>query len=242
MRITFIGTSHGYPEKNRKCTCILLEIGEKKYFLDMGCNPLEYLADHGMHIRDVTAAFISHTHGDHINGIIPITEVINSAFRDATIAFYVPTLAVVDAINGFKAMNGAVLRDSVPFHQITEGVFYDDGVLRVTAYRNGHTACSYSFLFEAEGKTAFFTGDLSPRGAVEEYPQTVKRQYDFVACEGAHMWPIEYREAFEAIPQKQIWFYHYIPGPCQEQILQLREELKAIVPIHLATDGCVVEI
>lgn len=241
MRITFIGTSHGFPEKNRKCTCILLETGEKKYLMDMGCNPLEYLTDAGIHIRDITAAFITHTHGDHLNGIIPVTEVINWAFTDAKIAFYVPTMRVLDAINAYKALNHAVLRDSVPVTEITEGVFYDDGVLRVTAYLNEHMDRSFSFLFEAEGKTAFFTGDLGPEGATREYPSMVRQTYDFVACEAAHMEPTEYREAFLAVPPKQVWFYHYLPS-AQTQILQMKKELEHVVPIHIAVDGSVVEI
>ena len=241
MRITFVGTSHGYPEKNRKCTCILLEAGEKKYLMDMGCNPLEYLTDVGIHIRDITAAFITHTHGDHLNGIIPVTEVINWAFPDAKIAFYVPTMRILDAINGYKALNHAVLRDSVPFVEITEGVFYDDGVLRVTAFQNEHMDRSFSFLFEAEGKTAFFTGDLSREGATREYPAMVKHCYDFVACEAAHVEVMEYREAFLAVPPKQVWFYHYLPS-ARRTIMQMRDELKNVTSIHIATDGCAVEI
>lgn len=241
MRITFIGTSHGYPEKNRKCTCVLLETGEKKYLMDMGCNPLEYLTDVGIHIRDITAAFITHAHGDHLNGIIPVTEVINWAFTDAKIAFYVPTMRIRDVINDYKALNHAVLRESVPFTEITEGLIYDDGVLRVTAFRNDHMDRSFSFLFEAEGKTAFFTGDLSPEGATREYPAMVKRSYDFVACEAGHVEVTDYRDAFLATPPKQVWFYHYLPSTCQ-QIRQMGKELEHVVPIHIATDGCVVEI
>lgn len=241
MKITFIGTSHGYPEKNRKCTCVLLETGDKKYLMDMGCNPLEYLTDVGIHIRDITAAFITHAHGDHLNGIIPVTEVINWAFRDAKIAFFVPTMRIKDVINDYKALNHAVLRDSVPFTEITEGLFYDDGVLRVTAFRNEHMDRSFSFLFEAEGKTAFFTGDLGPEGAVREYPAMVKRSYDLVACEAGHVEVMDYKPSFIATPPGQVWFYHYLPSTIT-QILQMQDELKDVVPVQYAVDGSVVEL
>ena len=36
MRLTFLGSSHGLPEANRKCSCILVEIGENRYLMDMG--------------------------------------------------------------------------------------------------------------------------------------------------------------------------------------------------------------
>lgn len=240
MRITFIGTSHGYPEQNRKCTCILIETKEKKYILDMGCNPLEYLTNIGIHIRDIDAAFISHVHGDHLNGIIPVTEVINWAFTDTKLKFYVPTLKVKNAINAWKALNNATLREDIPFLEIQEGIFYDDGVLKVTSFRNRHMDYSYSFLFEAEEKKVFFTGDLSKDGG-KEYAEIADEKYDFVACEGAHFSPLDYKEAFINNPPDQIYFYHYVPMYVRE-ILKLSEELKEIVPIKIATDGFVVEL
>lgn len=39
MKITFIGSSHGVPEPHRKCSCIMIEIGEQVYFIDMELRP-----------------------------------------------------------------------------------------------------------------------------------------------------------------------------------------------------------
>ena len=99
---------------------------------------------------------------------------------------------------------------------------------------------SYSFLFEAEEKKVFFTGDFSKDGG-KEYAEMVNEKYDFVACEGAHFSPLDYKEAFIKNPPNQIYFYHYVPMHVQE-ILKLSEELKEIVPIKIATDGFVVEL
>ena len=43
MKITFIGSSHGVPEPHRKCTCIMLEVGENVYFIDMGTSAIDAL-------------------------------------------------------------------------------------------------------------------------------------------------------------------------------------------------------
>jgi len=34
MKILFLGTSHGVPEANRRCSCTMIEIGDKRYFVD----------------------------------------------------------------------------------------------------------------------------------------------------------------------------------------------------------------
>ena len=43
MKITFIGSSHGVPEAHRKCTCIMIEVGENVYFVDMGTSAIDAL-------------------------------------------------------------------------------------------------------------------------------------------------------------------------------------------------------
>ena len=36
MKLTFLGTSHGVPEKHRKCTSVLLTVQGKHYIFDAG--------------------------------------------------------------------------------------------------------------------------------------------------------------------------------------------------------------
>lgn len=241
MRITFIGTAPGYPEPNRKCTCILIEIRDKKYILDMGCNPVEYLTNVGIHVREIDTVFISHVHGDHLNGIIPFTELVNWKYPDAKVEFYVPTLKVRDAINSWKALNHAALREDRMFYEIKEGMFYQDGILSVTAFANMHMEKSYTFLFEAEGKRVLFTGDLGKDGGRLEFPGFVRGEYDLIACEGAHFSPLDYQETLRRNPPKEVYIYHYGPRYLKD-ILTLGENMKEVVPVKLATDGLIVNL
>lgn len=241
MKITFIGTSHGYPEPNRKCSCTLIEIRDKKYILDMGCNPVEYLTNVGIHVREIDAIFISHTHGDHTNGILPFTELTNGLYKDAKAEFYVPTLKVKDAVNGWKALNGAKLRENMLFHVISEGIIFDDGNLKVSAFRNKHMEKSYSFMFEAEGKKVFFTNDLGPNGGQGEFQDMIRECYDLIVGEGVHFSPLDYKEGLMKYPPKLMYITHYATRNLKD-IMCLVEDMKEIVCVKIATDGLCIEV
>jgi ribonuclease BN (tRNA processing enzyme) len=38
MKITFFGSSHGFPEPHRRCSSTLIEIGENRYFIYIDAN------------------------------------------------------------------------------------------------------------------------------------------------------------------------------------------------------------
>ena len=59
MRITFFGTSHGYPEPNRKCSSALVEVCGKRILIDIGCNVAEELITRGMTLDSIDAIFPS---------------------------------------------------------------------------------------------------------------------------------------------------------------------------------------
>ena len=48
MKITFLGSSHGVPEAHRKCSCIMIEVGENIYFVDMGTPTIDELRKRGI--------------------------------------------------------------------------------------------------------------------------------------------------------------------------------------------------
>ena len=57
MRVIFLGTAHGLPEPNRKFSCIMIEVGENRYFVDMGCNAAEEMATRGVSFDSIKAIF-----------------------------------------------------------------------------------------------------------------------------------------------------------------------------------------
>ena len=71
MKITFLGTSHGVPAGNRFCTCMMLEVGNKVYFIDAGAPLLENMMKRNIPVTDFKAFFNTHAHADHIGYLFP---------------------------------------------------------------------------------------------------------------------------------------------------------------------------
>lgn len=116
-----------------------------------------------------------------------------------------------------------------------DGAIYDDGDLKVTAYRTKHCRTSYAYLVEAEGKRVLFTGDLSGKGPSEDFPTaTLHEGLDLAICESAHFSADAYAPIFAENPPKRVVINHYQPR-LYPSICTLAEMLGP-TPVEAATD------
>ena len=235
MRIVFLGTSHGYPEANRKCSSAMIEVGENHYFIDMGCDAMNDLINRGMKPDSVKGIFVTHMHGDHTNGLVSFLELASWAFKTVEPEICVPTNPdnVKASLGAWFALNGSTIRD-FRFSEVHEGVIFDDGALKVTAYRTKHCAVSYSYLVEAEGKRVLFSGDLSKTPS-NDFPHAVLGlPLDLAVLESAHFTPKEYINILSGKDVKKVCFNHY----SRRWIEDVGYTVKALEPtVILATDG-----
>ncbi len=244
MRITFFGSSHGVPEPGRKCSCAMIEVGDNKYLIDLGTNPIDQLIDRGIHPDSINAAFVTHLHGDHFNGIIPYVNLLSWYFKNAKTKFYIPKIEAVDGIRAYLNISlSSNLREDLEFTEITSGCFYDDGVIKVTALRTGHIDVSYAFVVEAEGKSVLFTGDMKHvDGPVADFGRFNKdRTFDLVIAECAHFNGTLYCEPLITNPPKRFIFSHY-SEKFLSSCLELKKMVAASVPVTLAADGMIIDV
>ena len=150
MKITFFGSSHGIPEPHRRCSCTLIEIGDSRYFIDMGMMPIEELVNRGIAVDSVKAVFITHMHGDHTNGLISFVDLCSWVYKTAEPKIFLPKLKGKEIIYNWLETTGTKARE-FEFAEVSEGVIFDDGVLKVTAVRTKHCDVSFAFVLEAEG-------------------------------------------------------------------------------------------
>lgn len=187
MKLIVAGASHGVPEKHRFCTSLFLQVGEKTYIMDAGA-PISALLDrYDIPHNTVKAVFITHGHTDHINGLPAFCSELMwwIGYQDSDPAFFYPEQTCLDAVAAWCAQIGECRRTRLNSCVYEPGVIFDDGTIRVTALQNKHTARSFSFLVEAEGKRLFFSGDLG-YGFGEYLSLLGDETYDLVVCEGAH--------------------------------------------------------
>ena len=207
MKITFVGSSHGVPEAHRKCTCIMIEVGENVYFVDMGCSGMDALRTKGISIDAVKGIFATHMHGDHINGLPEYVELLTWYFKTANPVICLPMLDAVPVLKDWiRVTLSGEMRD-LEYREVQPGVIFDDGVLKVTAFATQHCLKSYAYLVEAEGKTVLFTGDLK-RPSVD-FPDISGKTVDLVVCETAHFPSTEYLPVFEKYDIKKVCVTHY---------------------------------
>ena len=254
MRITVVGSSHGVPEPRRRCACIMIEIAGRTYFVDMGASAIEAMIDRQMKIESVKAIFFTHKHGDHIDGLIPMVDLMSWYFKKAAPEIYLPDIRFENALKVWLAATGCEVREGIRFFEEKEGTFYDDDVLSVTAFKSAHCEGAKSFVISAEGKNIIITGDLKHNdGPDVEYPILVKecagrsekagrgKTIDLVICEAAHFGSEKYLPHFEENPPKIVCYTHY-SNPKVGGIIAVRDALKGKSEVFLGTDGTVIEL
>lgn len=239
MKITFIGSSHGVPEPNRKCTCIMIEVAGRVYFIDMGTPAIDALRTRGISIDAVKGIFVTHMHGDHTNGLIQFIDLITWYFKTPDPAIHLPIMEAAKVIDDWLKVTLNNAEKKIDYRQTVPGPLYDDGFIKVTAFATQHCPHSFAYLVEAEGKRALFTGDLKNPGV--DFP-AVGQPIDLLVCESAHFPATDYLPVLESADVKKVCVTHY-SDKFLASVLQLQQDLSGKgIPSLKATDDLQIEI
>ncbi len=176
MRIYFLGTCSGTePQKDRKHMSFAVECGGRIYWFDAG-EGCSYTAHNmGIDLLKVNKIVISHPHMDHVGGLGNLLWNIRKLYRvrhrlpDAeNIDVFIPCLETWEGL--MMILRNTEENFRIPYgltaHRTFDGVLFDDGCMKVTAFHNNHLSpvdgqyLSYSFRIECEGKRLVFSGDL----------------------------------------------------------------------------------
>ena len=206
MKIKFLGTGFGAPYKNRHQQSVLIEVGDTAYLFDAGAPVTDILSFAEYDMSRIKTVFISHLHGDHLNGL---NDMINLAeFFNIRCDIWLSEQRGIEAFKSYTYMQLRRDSDRVDFKLINEGLFYDDSILKVSAYQNDHMKglpC-YSFLIEAEGKRVYITNDLSPD--LCDLPDI---SADLMLIEAAHFDAETVVNKCNTLDVKKVAFVHVMP-------------------------------
>ena len=245
MKITFLGTSHGVPERDRRCTSVLLETAGKHYLIDAGAPIADELTRAGVAFADVTAIFLTHLHGDHINGLVHFFDLSNWFYRDSDPWIYTPSLDIKTAWEAWQTMLTGEPGKAFRFAEIVPGELYADEAIRVTAIPTRHHVVengsfrrqSYAFAVTeiATGKRVLFTGDL--RHDMADMPEDAFTSgYDCIITEAAHGFlDLLAPKLAECRTEQLIVSHIYYRKNPTERVEALRAALS--VPMTVAEDG-----
>lgn len=244
MKITFLGTSHGYAEKGHFTSSTLVEADGNSYIIDAGAPVEALLINHDKRLEEIRGIFITHMHPDHIGNLYSLTEPFMRFRYNDRAKCFLPEKEGLDAyLAWMKALHSDVekLRKIVGFYVTTQGPVYEENGMKVTAIPTKHMEHgkypAFAYMLEHDGKRVLFTGDMD-MGFPEYEMITGDREYDLVICEMAHSNLTEVRKKLARTRTKKMYINHTWP-PCLENYEKIFREMP--FDIQLAQDGvCVV--
>ena len=246
MKLTFLGTSDGVPRPGHFCTSTMFEVNGSIYLVDTGAPVVDLLLKQGKDLTKIKAIFNTHGHGDHLDGLLPLLDLCNWAYRSTSFDVYLTEQQIADGFIGcLQSMSPTpVATDRLRVHEFSEGVFYEDENIKVTAIRTHHCdpKPSYAFLVEANGLKTLFTGDLSQFFHKDDFPKIAfEDEMNLIVCEMAHFGAEHVTPYLEKCKAKHVIFNHYQLRK-ERDIQKLMQCGGFSFPISMAHDGDVVQV
>jgi len=184
MKLHIFGSCAGTePMPDYHHTAWAIETQSGIYWFDAGenCSYTAYLM--GLDLLRVNAVFISHTHMDHIGGlgnlfwnIRKMTTIPPKRQMEHDVELFIPNMTSWDAILALlkNTEGNFAINFAINAHEVTDGVIYDNGDIRVEALHNLHLGNaepwrSFSYRIICEGKTIVFSGDVKSSADLDPY-------------------------------------------------------------------------
>jgi ribonuclease BN (tRNA processing enzyme) len=252
MKITFLGTCHGYPEKGRDYTSIAIEAGGSVYLLDAGAAVHSKMIDNGIDPVNLKSVFITHIHADHVGGLVDLVDAFTWAkvYKDVKLDYYLPEDRGINELKELVSLAAKPVDDNKNrFHIYGEDFVYEDENIKLSVIPTHHLRDwggypAYGFLVEADGKSLLFSGDLSQNLKYGDFPAVAKnRPIDLFICEMAHFDFEVLRPHFKECKAKNVYITH-VKFP-NERIPLLKSENESgefAFSIVGASDGDTIEL
>ena len=253
MKYTILGSCSGTEAMpGLRHTSVALELGGRLYLFDAGdgCAYTAHLL--GIDVTKLEAIFISHPHIDHVAGLPYLFFLMQKLTRRRGEAFdrpfdiYVSAPEVVAGARLLLQYSAQEPLNRLITHNVFDGVIFDNGGLRVTARHNGHMGetsqpyHSFSFLIEAEGRKAVYSGDVKDISELDGWLDC-----DLLMMETGHHDPIavaRYLKSLSVGPKRLLYVHHgrtmlADPAGCEAQARAILG-----IPTDVAYDGMAVAL
>ena len=231
MKLVFLGTGHGVPSATRACSAAMLEVGGALYYIDAGTAMAERTLRSGRSIEDARAIFVTHCHGDHVQGVTHLVDLFTWKYKECKIELYLPEKRVSEAIKELVAATTKPVDESrIRFYESGEGEIYRDENIRVSLHPTKHLASvgrpSFGILVEGEGKRVYFTGDMSQWLEGDDFPTDIAASgLDLLVTEFAHFKMEQLRPHLDGVRAKAVAFTHVYPIEKYEELDAIKDEL-----------------
>ncbi len=147
VEITFLGTSHAIPTKERNQPAFFISHGAENILVDCGEGTQRQFKIAGLNLFKLTKILITHWHGDHILGLPGLLQSLALGNYQKTLQIHGPrnTKRYVEQMLSMFIFQEKI---KVEIHEVSDGVFFEDKDIRLEAYNMSHgTPClAYNFI------------------------------------------------------------------------------------------------
>lgn len=188
ITVTLLGTGCPPPVMNRFGPSTLVEAGDQKLLFDAGRGALQRLTQLKVRWRNINGLFLTHLHSDHVVGFpdLWLTGWLLAPGRDAPLPVWGPlgTTRMMSHLRQayaydirIRIQNDGGTRTGVEIlaTDIKEGIVYNKGGVKVTAFEVDHAPVrpAFGFRIDYAGHSVVLSGDTRVSENLIRYAQGV---------------------------------------------------------------------
>lgn len=149
LQLTILGSSSAMPVTAKSPTSQFLTLADRHFLIDCGEGTQMRLRENNIGFGRIQHIFISHLHGDHFYGLVPLLSTLHLLDREKPLHIYAPAAAEETVYHLLKHSGGRI-RYPLHFHHLPKGkksLMYEDKALTVHAFPLEHRMDCFGFLF-----------------------------------------------------------------------------------------------
>ena len=177
LAVLLLGTGYPRPDADHAGAATAVIVGDKWFLVDAGRGATMRVAATDLKYDKMRAVFVTHLHSDHTAGL-PDVFITSWQFGRKTtpLPLYGPSgiEKLASAMLQFFDYDIHIRRDvmekhpaagaTIDVHVVKEGVVFDDGEVKVTAFLVDHKPVepAFGYRFDTHGKSIVISGDTRP--------------------------------------------------------------------------------
>ena len=149
ISLKILGANSAIPLSGRNPTSQFLTISNRHFLIDCGEGTQVQLRRNGVGFGRINHILISHLHGDHFYGLVPLLSTLHLLDRHKEIHIYAPP-ALEQGIYDLLKLSHATLRFTIVFHALDmkeRALVYEDKAVTVHSFPLRHSLPCCGFLF-----------------------------------------------------------------------------------------------